>query len=778
MQRIKASVDEEIEHLMILEKSSEVRALERGRGAFDQSVKDMPERRVELASKRSELETSLANLGTDWDTGRLDEFDLSLVVREEVANHGERLQSARATVDRSQTALAQEEATLTDALEATQRAQSEHDAATPPELDENDIRERRRPIRQCRTTLDELGRAEDRSRDLRAQIDDGPEPGAVGPQVGRSRLLAGVVGALGVVLLLAGLWLVATTTLGASAFLAVIGAVLTTVAVFWFMRSRADGQPTASPATSRVQAQISDANEQLAGIRSRLQAGADALGLDALNSDTLLEAEEGLDAADARLREWRQLETTLAQATERAERQTQRRDGAQQALTNAQEALEAEQQAWQSWLQQRGLRSTFSPDGIQELRTLVDLARTHYRDVVEMQIRIAAIQTDIDEFIDLARPLADAYGFEAEWSDYPGVAGVADDIIDLHREVSEAARTRADAEKELDSAQQDLEARQKGQQVVADQIGALLKSGEAEDADDFRQRDRVFQERAGLNSTISNALEQMQRMSGPGDALEALRTTLSKTDLQTIRDDVRQCEALLEEIDGQRSELDTERGAIRTTLGRAGRRGGFIAAAAGTASAGGGVAGARAGLGSAYDCREPDPAGAEQVREGAAAGRDPPRRALLPRRHRRRVPGRVFPTGQFRDQRQGRRGQHQNASAAQPGHPRAAVPGPALRADSGNGPAFGAPAGHSGRSVGQLRPDQGHQGRRLIHRTIRNEPSTGLHLPPADRGLVCGRGGSAWGRWGGGGSRFENSNAHVDTSRLDLCAQSIYLFRQ
>ena len=566
VQRIKASVDEEIEHLMILEKSSEVRALERGRGAFDQSVKDMPERRVELASKRSELETSLANLGTDWDTGRLDEFDLSLVVREEVANHGERLQSARATVDRSQTALAQEEATLTDALEATQRAQSEHDAATPPELDENDIRERRRPIRQCRTTLDELGRAEDRSRDLRAQIDDGPEPGAVGPQVGRSRLLAGVVGALGVVLLLAGLWLVATTTLGASAFLAVIGAVLTTVAVFWFMRSRADGQPTASPATSRVQAQISDANEQLAGIRSRLQAGADALGLDALNSDTLLEAEEGLDAADARLREWRQLETTLAQATERAERQTQRRDGAQQALTNAQEALEAEQQAWQSWLQQRGLRSTFSPDGIQELRTLVDLARTHYRDVVEMQIRIAAIQTDIDEFIDLARPLADAHGFEAEWSDYPGVAGVADDIIDLHREVSEAARTRADAEKELDSAQQDLEARQKGQQVVADQIGALLKSGEAEDADDFRQRDRVFQERAGLNSTISNALEQMQRMSGPGDALEALRTTLSKTDLQTIRDDVRQCEALLEEIDGQRSELDTERGAIRTTL--------------------------------------------------------------------------------------------------------------------------------------------------------------------------------------------------------------------
>ena len=98
------------------------------------------------------------------------------------------------------------------------------------------------------------------------------------------------------------------------------------------------------------------------------------------------------------------------------------------------------------------------------------------------------------------------------------------------------------------------------QQDVADQIDVLLKSGEADDADDFRRRERVFQERVGLNATITNSLEQLQRISGPGDALAVLRTTLSKTDLQTIRDDVRQCEARLEEIDEQRSELDTEPG--------------------------------------------------------------------------------------------------------------------------------------------------------------------------------------------------------------------------
>ena len=565
VKRIKTSFETEIEHLTILEQSSKVRDLTYARSAFDQSVKDLPERRAELASKRSELESSLANLGPDWDTDRLTGFDLSLVVREEVASHGERLQNARAAVDRSRTALAQEEATLTDARESLERAQAERDQAGPPELNENDIRERRRRIRQSRTTLDELGRAEDRSRDLQAQVGDDLEPGEAGTPAGRSRLLAGALGVVGVVLLVAGLWL-AATTFGAGAILAAIGAVLATVAVFSFMRTRSDGQTAASPAASRIRRQIGEAAEQLAGIRSRLQDDTDALGLDALNSDTLLEAEEGLDAADASLREWGQLETTLAQATEIVERQTQRRDDAQHALQDAQAALATERQAWQGWLQQRGMHGAFTPDGIQELRTLVELARTHQREVVDFERRIAAIQRDIDEFIAMSRPLAEAHGFAAEWTDYPRVSGIADDIIDLHRNVTEAARTRADAEKELEEAHQDLAARQKSQQEIADQIAALLQSAEAEDADDFRRRDRVYQDRSGLKATISDAQDQMQRISGPGDALETLKAALAKTDLQTIRDEVRQRQAQLDEIDSQRSERDTERGSILAAL--------------------------------------------------------------------------------------------------------------------------------------------------------------------------------------------------------------------
>ena len=564
--RIKATVDQEIEHLTILERSAEVRDLERARSAFDQSVKDLPERRAELSGKRSELAATLANLGPDWDAERLHGFDLSLVVREEVASHGERLQEARTALERSQTALAQEENTLAEAREATEQAQTERDNTGRPEWDENDIREGRRRIRRSRDTLAEMERVRDRSTDLRAQIADEQEPGGVTPASGTSRLISILLGVVGIALLLAGLWLVTASTFEAGALLAVVGAVLATIAAFWFVRGRSPGGATEHPGAARVRRQISAAEEQLASIQSRLQAESGALEVGVVDTDALLEAEGGLDAAEARLREFQQLEARLVQAAERAERQKLRRDEAQQSVQAAQATFEAEAQAWQAWLQERGLVSTFSPGNIQELRTLVDLAMAHDRDVGAMEERIAAIQKDIDEFVDICRPLAEDHGLEVPSSEYTRVAGIADDVIDLHRDVSEEARAHAGAEKELEEAQLELSERQKVQQAVANEIKALLESGEAEDEADFRRREQVFRDRADLTAAISGSLEQMQRISGPGDPLEELRSALAATDIQTIRDNIRECEAELEETDAQRSVLDTERGSIQTTL--------------------------------------------------------------------------------------------------------------------------------------------------------------------------------------------------------------------
>ena len=341
----------------------------------------------------------------------------------------------------------------------------------------------------------EMERVRDRSTTLRTQIDDEQESSGLTPSSGSFPLLTILLGVVGVALLLAGFWLVAATTFEVGALLTVVGAVLATIAVFWLVRGRSSRGSAAPPAATRVRRQISEADEQLAAIQSRLQTESDALELGALDTDILLEAEGTLDAAEAKFREFQQLEAKLVHAIERAERQTLRRDEAQQSVQAAQATFEAEGQAWQTWLQERGLLSTFSPDSIQEMRTLVDLAKAHDRDVGAMEERIAAIQTDIDEFVGMCWPLAEAHGFEVSWTDYAKVAGTADDIIDLHSNVSEEARARTGVEKELEEAQHEFTERQKIQQAVANEINALLKSGKAEDAADFRRREKVFQQR-------------------------------------------------------------------------------------------------------------------------------------------------------------------------------------------------------------------------------------------------------------------------------------------
>ena len=559
-----------IDSLSILDQSDAVRHLERGRSAFDQSVKDLPEQQRELSTKRGQLKASLADLGPDWDTDRLDRFDLSVVVREEVAGYGERLREARVAVNNSQTKLTQEETGLTEARQDAERAQGDLDDSHASVLDENEILARRRQVRQSRNTLGELAHVEVRGKDLRAQIGGDVKPERTTAKRSWVTPFSALIGITGILVIVAGILLsVSGASVGGlvgALGLIVIGAILTTAAVFLFIRTHSSTQSSGYQIEARIQRQVEDADEQLADLRTQLQAESAALGLESMDADKLVEVEEALDAAQQELTAYRRLEDRLVQTRERTERQTSRRDAAEQSARDAEALLEAAEREWVRWQSERGLLAKFSPDSIQELRSLFDLASAHHSDVVAMENRIADIQTDIEKFIEITQPLATALGFDVDRDNYARVAAIADDVIELHRAVAEQSRTRDDAAKELEAYQRELARREKNQQEVADEIVELLRSGGAEDIEDFRERAQTYESRASQRATITGALEQLQRISGPDEALEALRTKLSETNVQITNDEIRQGATDLEEIDAQRSDLDAERGSIRTTL--------------------------------------------------------------------------------------------------------------------------------------------------------------------------------------------------------------------
>ena len=553
-----------IEHEIILNRSSAVRDLERRRSAFDQSVKDIPERQAELAAMRVDLENTLVNLGKDWDVERLTGFDLSIVVREEIANYGSRLSSAREAVGRTEAAFEADETALKEAVQDLEHAQYEFDSASSPQLDRDDVLEKRRRIRAARKTLDELSRSEERADDLRSQLDDEPDtatasrdwrkpiPSAIG---GMALILLGILfGTVGDWALPVGLGSVA------------LGISLMIVATYLLASGVPSKRPVESSMAARIRRQIGEAEERSTELRGRLSENAWTLGIDSVDTDSLDDAEESLNVEEARINERDRLETTLDEIKNRKERRTARRNDSRQAFEEAKRTMQSIEDEWRSWLADRSLVETFSPENIEALRSLVDLGRTHHAKVSQMEDRIAAIFTDIKQFIEVAQPLASAHGFEVDWNDYARVAVTADQIIDLHTSVVEESRKRRTAKDDLASANDELARRRNDLAETNDTITALLHVGGAQNSEEFLRKATIYDERQELKAKTRTALDRLQRLSGPGDPLETLKADLANTNPQSIADDITALEEERVSADTRREELSIERGSISTEL--------------------------------------------------------------------------------------------------------------------------------------------------------------------------------------------------------------------
>ena len=550
-----------IKHESILQESAVVRRLERARSAFDQSVRDLPKREAELTANRSRLEQTLADLGPDWNADRLSRFDLSIVVREEVSAHADRLHGELAKLNHLQSALLQDEKAVEEASQAVEQAREELNGQPPPVLDADGIRERRNRIREARNTLDEFNRLADRAEDLRSQLDDHTEGASPARPVGSDKVLATILAAAGLTgLLFSGAFMGNWMPLVGSATAALL---ILAAAAYLFLRTGPLARPAAGDSIGvRIRRQADDAEQRLEALRGRRAAQARELGIESPDVDTL-DAQAGvLDREEARLAEWHRLKKALAQAETLLERRQVACADSAKAVKDAETALESAKVKWRQWLVARKLQQTFSPQNIEVLERLVDLGRTHHAEVVAMEGRISAIQEDIDRFIADVVPIATTLCIELDASDHLKVARIADELIELHIEVTKQARAREEAQAELWSAEEELTNRVKRLREVEDETAALLNSAGAENAEEFRQRAASFAERENLQAQLDSAADKLRRISGPGPELAAFKERLAASKPQVINEEIRRCEMDLENIASTRSELDTERGSV------------------------------------------------------------------------------------------------------------------------------------------------------------------------------------------------------------------------
>lgn len=557
------AADVRIEHEAILEYSAEVRSLQNGRTAFDGSVKDLPERETELEGHRRTLGETLKDLGPDWDECRLEGFDLSIAVRQQISEHGERLAVASAELTDARSTLGQDRTALEEAEDAESNAGRQLEAAEKPCLDADRIRQHRHLIRATRSQLDEISRQRQNVMNLKNQLKgvEGAAPTA-GARAG-STAVAAMSFTFGIALAVTGAILG-----GAAALISAAAGIALVVLGIYLSMSVKSGSVLAgeSPLAQPIRESIRHAESDIEDRQSRMKHDAAPLNLEVIDDSSLLAAEQTIDREEDLLRERTLLAETIEAARELTRQRQARADKSAVAVEDAEDRVKTAQREWREWVTARGLSETLMPETADVLQGQVELGRSRLEDVRSWQQRILAIRKDIDEYIEAVEPLATAFDVPTDRNDSRTVAVAADRLVELMDEVREDVRNRTDAEAELEDARRQLKDRKGDLRKADEELGQLLRSGGAEDVENFRVRAGLFDRRTKLDDNTRAAHDGLLRLSGPGELLETLKSDLGKTNSESIENEINRLEAERTDIDDQRESLSTEQGEIGKEL--------------------------------------------------------------------------------------------------------------------------------------------------------------------------------------------------------------------
>ena len=547
----------------ILEHSATIRGLEQGREHFESAARDLPERKIELEELERSLGETLKDLGTDWDEGRLEDFDLSIAIREQVSKFEEHLRKASEELERQLSALAQDRKALQEAVQKEFTAQQEIESAIRPSRSESEARERRSLIRAA--TL-QVQKAESHKRHLailQDQIQGLRSSDSTGVGKKSQKLVALICILLGLALIFGGLAAGEVAILiGMAAGLAFVGvAIYLFVSVLSSPRSEVD-----SPLTSPLRESLARTKAELEEFRVQHDQYRSKLGLEMVDETSLIAADSSLDHEVALMREWVDLSKTLEDAENSTKHRKRIVELSEEAVVEKETQLEAAKCKWREWLRARELHDGIMPQTVNVLQTKVELGLSRLQEIRRSKDRIKTIQTRIDNYVKDLEILTTDFDIAVDKSLPSSFGAAADRLIDLYKEIEEQVRKRTDAEEALESVERRLaerkrdlrKARQRCRICFCPEEPVTAKSSEGVKrfTDSGRTSKREFSRRATGCSVLAV----------PGERLEALQNTLQETNIKTISDSTRHSKEQLEVVEARIMEMDTERGSNEREL--------------------------------------------------------------------------------------------------------------------------------------------------------------------------------------------------------------------
>ncbi len=548
----------------LLDDASRIEDIRRARSSFDNSVKDLPERRAELGALEKNLVDRLKDLGPDWDETQLVNFDASIGVRQEVEGAKDILSQRQESSHEAQRSLAQANAALTERQTDAREAQERMPVGEPP-LDAAGLAHQRDALRAAHGRFDEYERSRQNHENLRGQFNSLTAGQESADSSARPALL------LPVLLAVAGVAMIgAGVVIGdAALFLGLIGGIVLLLAAAYQLAPGRSAPAAANPLVDALSRQAVEAEAKAEATRQLLVEAAGPLVIEGDVTGAALAASEArIDSAAAALTAWgaamrlvEETQSRLASQQQRVDEATQQRDATDVAEGNA-------RREWQGWLGRKGLPISFTPDTVVDFMSRVETTRAIQQQAQAMRDRVRAIKDDINEFRLQVAPLASAHSLTLDAENQRQLAAVADELIKKMEEVWTHVSGRERAKEQHEENRRLLERQEQRLHSVERDLAELLKAGGADDPEEFRRRAVQNEERLNLEQQRDEHRRILVRLSGPGDKFDAFRELLANSDPNELAEKSGRLSARQAEVDDQCNALREERGGIDTDLAR------------------------------------------------------------------------------------------------------------------------------------------------------------------------------------------------------------------
>ena len=435
----------------LLDDQEQVEQIRRGRGSFNDSVRDLPERLAELGAQKEDVGKRLRDLGQNWDEARLENFDTSIAFRQETDRWRDTLSIHTAQVRQDRERLGQEKSELVDRQTDVNRAQSQ--VPPKPSMETSELETRRNALRTARSRLGEYIGAKSNLENLQGQLASLASNQTSGKRSSESPpvLPAVILGLVGLVLILFGIYL------GQEALiLGVLGGLAMLVAAAYLLfRRRVAPETAENPLADAIAQNVRDAELATEKARRLLVGASQPLDLDdEPAAETLDNAEAELDSASSALSAWNNANLRVKDATSALEVQQKRVEEATGQVNSAINAENESQREWQQWLAQHGLPEGFTPDTVVDFTGRVEITHEKIGEMHRMQKRVSAIEVDIEEYTKMVRTLATKYRIPFEDADYQRIMSVADTLIENFDSVRQLVGQHDDVKRRLSKQKQ------------------------------------------------------------------------------------------------------------------------------------------------------------------------------------------------------------------------------------------------------------------------------------------------------------------------------------